>query len=44
MSFLKGFTVYKDVCPPGVRLPEINIEQKYYDQLGVESKISNLQF
>ncbi len=44
MSFLEDFTVYKDVCPPGVRLPEINIEQKYYDQLGVESKISNLQF
>ena len=33
MSFIKNFTKYEEVCPPGVRLPEIDVEQKYYDEL-----------
>lgn len=42
--FLNEFTVYKDVSPPGVRLPEIEIEQEYYDELEVSSDISNYDF
>ena len=44
MSFTKDFTKYEDVCPPGVRLPQIDIEQKYYDELGLSSDISNFDF
>lgn len=44
MSFVEDCTVYKNVSPPGVRLPEIDIEQKYYDQLGISSDTSNVDF
>ena len=44
MSFIKNFTKYEEVCPPGVRLPEIDVEQKYYDELNLPSDISNLKF
>jgi DNA polymerase-3 subunit alpha len=44
MSFSKLFTPYKDVCPPGVRLPEIDIEESYYQELGVSNTISNFDF
>ena len=43
-SFTTQFTEYKDCCPPGVRLPEIQIEQKYYDMLEADNKISNFDF
>jgi DNA polymerase-3 subunit alpha len=43
-SFTQQFTEYKDCCPPGVRLPEIQIEQKYYDMLEADNKISNFDF
>jgi len=39
-----SFTDYKECCPPGVRLPEIEIEQKYYDMLEADSAISNYDF
>ena len=43
-AFLDKFKVYENVSPPGVRLPEIEIEQKYYDNLKVSSDISNYDF
>jgi hypothetical protein len=33
MSFTEQFTDYQDCAPPGVRLPEIKIEKKYYEML-----------
>lgn len=44
MSFTDKFTDYKECCPPGVRLPEIKIEQKYYDMLEADNTISNYDF
>lgn len=44
MSFTEQFTEYADCCPPGVRLPEIEIEQKYYDMLEADNTISNYDF
>ena len=44
MNFIKSFSKYEEVCPPGVRLPEIDVEQKYYDQLSCSNKISNFDF
>ena len=43
MSFKKDFTKYEKQFL-GVRLPEIDIEQKYYEQLEVDPNISNLDF
>lgn len=44
MSFTQDFTAYKNVSPPGVRLPQIDIEQKYYKQLKISSDTSNFDF
>ena len=44
MSFESNFTEYKDYAPPGVRLPEINIEKRYYKNLNLEDSISNFDF
>ena len=41
MSFTKEFEQYSDYAPPGVRLPKIKIESRYYNQLGTSSDISN---
>lgn len=44
MSFINNFTKYENVCPPGVRLPEIDIESKYYKELDISADISNFDF
>ena len=44
MSFLEGFTEYKDCAPAGVKLPEINIEDRYYKQLKLKNSTSNYDF
>jgi DNA polymerase-3 subunit alpha len=44
MSFVKQFLKYESVCPPGVMLPEIEIEDKYYKSLSLSADISNLDF
>jgi DNA polymerase-3 subunit alpha len=44
MSFLKDFSEYKDCAPAGVKLPEINIEDRYYEQLGLDKNTSNYDF
>ena len=43
-TFLNNFKTYENVSPPGVRLPEIEIEQRYYEDLEVSSDISNFEF
>tara|TARA_R100000008_G_scaffold81978_1_gene65743 strand:- start:2073 stop:4688 length:2616 start_codon:yes stop_codon:yes gene_type:complete len=44
MSFYSNFTTYDECAPAGVLLPKINIEEKYYRELGISSDSSNLQF
>ena len=44
MSFLEDFSEYKDCAPAGVKLPEINIEDKYYEQLKLNKDTSNYDF
>lgn len=43
-SFYSKFTKYENCIPPGVRLPEINIEEKFYKELGLDSSCSNFAF
>jgi len=43
MSFAK-FSDYKNPVPPGVRLPEIKIDARYYETLGIDNSVSNLEF
>ena len=43
-TFFEDIKKYEDVAPVGVRLPEINIEDKYYEQLGEDKSISNFDF
>ena len=43
-DFLEGFSSYDGCVPPGVLLPEIEIEQRYYELLGVSDDISNYDF
>ena len=44
MSFTKDFSTYQDCAPPGVRLPKIDIEDRYYDELGLSRDTSNYDF
>ena len=44
MSFFQGFLSYEEACPPGVRLPEIKIEDRFYKELGIDKKVSNFDF
>lgn len=44
MDFLDQFEEYENYAPPGVLLPKIDIEDKYYKDLGVGSDISNFDF
>ena len=43
-DFYSNFTSYKNCVPPGVRLPEIDIEKKYYKQLSLKENCSNSAF
>ena len=43
-DFYSNFTSYKNCVPPGVRLPEIDIEKKYYKQLSLKENCSNYAF
>lgn len=43
-SFTSDFEGYEGCVPPGVRLPKIKIEHKYYVSLGLEKGISNFEF
>ena len=44
MNFTDNFTKYENHRPPGVLLPEIKIDSKYYQDLNLESTISNYDF
>ena len=44
MSFLEKFSTYDKCMPPGVRLPEIKIKNKFYKKLGISSKTPNFDF
>ena len=44
MDFLNQFTKYKNYAPPGVLLPKIEIDEKYYRDLDVGNDISNYDF
>lgn len=43
-NFLSDFTPYVDCVPPGVLLPTIEIEDKYYKSVGTSSSVSNYDF
>ena len=43
-NFTEDFQPYDDCVPPGVRLPKIEIDDKYYKQLGVSKDISTYEF
>jgi DNA polymerase III subunit alpha len=44
IDFIQNFTAYKNFAPPGVRLPEIKIEKRFYDKLQIEEDTSNFDF
>lgn len=41
---IEEFQTYKNPTLPGVKLPQIIIDQKYYDALGIPNTSSNYQF
>jgi DNA polymerase-3 subunit alpha len=44
INFLKQFSSYEDCCPPGVRLPNLEIDEKYYKKLKISTSSSNFDF
>jgi len=44
MSFIEEFKSYEGCVPPGVRLPNIKIEEKYYKMLKCSPDVSNYEF
>ena len=44
MSFFKDFKSYDGCTAPGVLLPEISIDERYYNDLGVATDLSNYDF
>ena len=43
-SFFSSFESYEGCIPPGVRLPEIDIEDHHYEALGIPNDTSNYNF
>ena len=43
-EFTSHFTEYKNCIPPGVRLPQIKIEEKYYKSLDLDVDVDNFTF
>jgi DNA polymerase-3 subunit alpha len=41
---IQQFAPYESPFPAGVKLPKIQIEQRYYQQLGIPDDISNFEF
>ena len=44
LNFYNDFIAYNDAMVPGVRLPQINIEDKYYTKLGIDVGSDNFTF
>jgi DNA polymerase-3 subunit alpha len=43
-NFFNNFTEYKNCVPPGVRLPQIEIDKKYYERLNLKDDVDNFTF
>ena len=43
-NLLNSFQTYEHPVPPGVRLPEIKIDSRYYESLGIDKNVSNAEF
>ena len=43
-EFLKNFSNYKGCVPPGVLLPDIEIDERHYSSIGEDNSISNYDF
>ena len=43
-NFFSSFDSYDGCIPPGVRLPEIQIENYHYESLGLPKETSNYDF
>jgi DNA polymerase-3 subunit alpha len=43
-DLLNCFQKYEHPVPPGVRLPEIKIDSKYYESLNINPSVSNFEF
>lgn len=44
LNFFDGFSSYDGALLPGVRLPKIEVEKKYYDELGMKEGEDNFVF
>ena len=44
MSFFDDIEDYENPVPPGVKLPTIDIPDKYYKELGIDTNVSNYEF
>ena len=44
MNFLQDIKPYDNAMLPGVRLPQISIESKYYDLLSIPTSSDNFTF
>jgi len=44
MNFLQDIKPYENAMLPGVRLPKINIENKYYEKFNLEQGVDNFTF
>ena len=44
MSFTEDIQAYDKAMLPGVRLPKIDIENKYYERLNLEKSVDNFTF
>jgi len=42
--FFSKFTKYENYAPPGVLLPEIDVNPKYYSDLNIDPTSSNFDF
>ena len=44
MSFLNSFSTYNKAMEPGVKLPQLKIDSRFYRELGIENDVSNFEF
>jgi DNA polymerase III subunit alpha len=44
VNFLDNFSTYEDYAPPGVLLPKIELDSKYYADLNLDSSCSSYDF
>ena len=44
MSFLSKFKSYDKAMEPGVKLPKLKIDSRFYREVGIKKDVSNFQF